>query len=106
MYVLSHFSCVPLFGTLWTIARQAPLSVGFSRQEYLVGCHVLLRGISLIQGWNPRLLHLLRCRQIPYLLSYQGSPLERHGGDKCISLSKRSQSEKGYILYNYNYVTC
>ena len=23
-----------LFATLWTIARQAPLSMGFSRQEY------------------------------------------------------------------------
>ena len=31
---LSHFSLVPLFVTLWTAARQAPLSVGFSRQEY------------------------------------------------------------------------
>ena len=29
--VLSHFSCVRLFVTLWTIARQAPLSMGFSR---------------------------------------------------------------------------
>ena len=26
-------SCVQLFATLWTVARQAPLSVGFSRQE-------------------------------------------------------------------------
>ena len=32
--VLSHFSRVWLFMTLWTIARQAPLSMGFSRQEY------------------------------------------------------------------------
>ena len=32
--VLSHFSCVQLFAILWTIARQAPLSMGFSRQEY------------------------------------------------------------------------
>ena len=32
--VLSHFSCVRLFETLWTIAHQAPLSMGFSRQEY------------------------------------------------------------------------
>ena len=31
--VLSSFSCVQLFVTLWTIARQAPLSMGFSRQE-------------------------------------------------------------------------
>ena len=27
-------SCVQLFGTLWTVAYQAPLSKGFSRQEY------------------------------------------------------------------------
>ena len=31
--VLSHFSCVWLFATLCTIAHQAPLSMGFSRQE-------------------------------------------------------------------------
>ena len=32
--VLSHFSHVRLFVTLWTVALQAPLSMGFSRQEY------------------------------------------------------------------------
>ena len=32
--VLSHFSHVRLFATLWTVARQAPLLVGLSRQEY------------------------------------------------------------------------
>ena len=32
--MLSHFSCVQLFVILWTEARQAPLSMGFSRQEY------------------------------------------------------------------------
>ena len=31
--VLNHFSRFQLFMTLWTIARQAPLSMGFSRQE-------------------------------------------------------------------------
>ena len=35
--VLSCFSCVRLFATLWTVARQAPLSEGFSRQEYWGG---------------------------------------------------------------------
>ena len=33
-YVLNRFSCVQLFVTIWTVARQAPLSMGFSRQEY------------------------------------------------------------------------
>ena len=34
---LSCFSRVHLFATLWTIAYQAPLSMGFSRQEYWSG---------------------------------------------------------------------
>ena len=39
MYVclLSWFSHVRLFATLWTIAHQAPRSIGFSRQEYCSG---------------------------------------------------------------------
>ena len=35
--VLSRFSHVWLFVTLWTVARQAPLSMRFSRQEYWSG---------------------------------------------------------------------
>ena len=34
---LSRFSRVQLFATLCTVARQAPLSMGFSRQEYWSG---------------------------------------------------------------------
>ena len=35
--MLNHFSRVRLFATQWSIARQAPLSMGFSRQEYWSG---------------------------------------------------------------------
>ena len=35
--VLSHFSHVPLFVILSAVARQAPLSMGFSQQEYWSG---------------------------------------------------------------------
>ena len=35
--VLSRFSYVQLFVTPWTVARQAPLSVGFSREEHWSG---------------------------------------------------------------------
>ena len=35
MCVLSHFSC--LFATLCAVAHQAPLSMGFSTQEYWSG---------------------------------------------------------------------
>ena len=35
--MLSHFNCIQLFVTLWTVAFQAPLSMGLSRQEYWSG---------------------------------------------------------------------
>ena len=35
--MLSCFSGVQLFATLWTVALQAPLFVGFSRQEHWRG---------------------------------------------------------------------
>ena len=34
---VSRFSRVRLFATLWTVALQAPLSMGLSRQEYWSG---------------------------------------------------------------------
>ena len=37
MYVCWSFSHVRLSATPWTVARQAPLSMGFSRQEYWSG---------------------------------------------------------------------
>ena len=58
--MLSCFSHVQFFVTLWTIAHKAPLSMGFSRQEYWRGCHFLLQGIFQTQGSNtclPCLLH-------------------------------------------------
>ena len=35
--MLSCFSHVQLFAILWTVARQVPLSMGLSRQEYWNG---------------------------------------------------------------------
>ena len=35
--MLSHLTCIRLFVSLWTIACQAPLSMGFSKQEYWSG---------------------------------------------------------------------
>ena len=34
---VSRFSPVPFFMTPWTLAHQAPVSMGFSRQEYWSG---------------------------------------------------------------------
>ena len=67
--VLSGFSSVQFLVTLWTVARQSPLSTGFSR-----GCHAFLQGIFLIQGSNSHLLHLLH-RQVGSLpLAPPGKP--------------------------------
>ena len=35
--ILSHFSCVQLFVTLWIVTCQAPLSIGLFWQEYWSG---------------------------------------------------------------------
>ena len=37
LLLLSHFSRVRLFMSLWTVTLQAPLLMGFSRQEYWSG---------------------------------------------------------------------
>ena len=50
-------SRVQLFVTLWTVARQAPLSIGFLRKNTGGGCHFLLQGIFPSQELNPSLLH-------------------------------------------------
>ena len=47
--MLSCFTCVQLLVTLWTIALQTPLSIGFSTK---VGCHVVLQGILPTRGSN------------------------------------------------------
>ena len=52
--VLSHSSLVQLFVTLWTIAHQAPLSMGFSRQEYWSGLSCPPPGDLSNQGLNDR----------------------------------------------------
>ena len=36
-YFLNHCSLLWLFATLWTVAQQAPMSMGFSTQEYWSG---------------------------------------------------------------------
>ena len=66
-------SCVQLFATSWTLARQAPLSMGFPRQEYWSGLpfpspgdlpHPGIELVSLVapalQAYSLPLGHLLR----------------------------------------------
>ena len=60
--MLSHFSRVRLFATPWTVAYQAPLSMGFSRQQYWSRVPFLLQGIFPTQGSNPYHLCPLPCQ--------------------------------------------
>ena len=55
------FSHVQLSATPWTVARQAPLSLGFSSKSTGVGCHFLLHRIFLTQGSNSHLSPLISC---------------------------------------------
>ena len=48
VYALSHW----LFATLWTVPRQAPLSMDSPGKNTGVGCHALLQEIFLTQGSN------------------------------------------------------
>ena len=46
-------SCVQLFATAWTVAHQAPLSVGFPRQGYWSGLPFLPPGDLPHPAINP-----------------------------------------------------
>ena len=66
-----------------TVACQAPLSMGLSRQEYWSGSPFLPD-----PGLNPGLLH---CRQILYCLSHQGSPPVNPWSLSCAASTHSSQ---------------
>ena len=63
-------SPVWLLLTPWTVAHQAPLSMGFPRQEYWSGLPFPPPGDLPDPGIEPSLLH---CRQILYPLSHLGN---------------------------------
>ena len=73
--VLSRFSHVRLFATLWTVACQVPLSIRFSGKNTGLGCHSLLQGIFLTQGSNLHLLHLLHWQPGSLSTEPPGKPL-------------------------------
>ena len=67
----SHFSLVQLFATLWSVAHQAPLPMGFSRQEYCSGLPCLPLGDLPEPGIEPRSPAL---QAYSLLLTHRGSP--------------------------------
>ena len=71
--VLCH---AQLFATLWAVARQAPLSMGFPRQEYWSGLPFFSPGDLPDPGIDPTspMSPALQTESLP--LHYLGSPLE------------------------------
>ena len=51
---VKSLSCVQLFGTLWAVAHQAPMSMEFSRQEYWGGLPLPSPGDLPDPGIEPR----------------------------------------------------
>ena len=77
-YMLSHFSFVQLFATLWTVALQAPLSMRFSRQEFWSGLPRPPPGDLPHLGMKTHLLHILYWQLGSLPLALPGKP-RSHG---------------------------
>ena len=74
--MLSH---VQLFATLWTVAHQAPLSTGFSRQEYWSGLPFPSPGDLPNPGTEHKSPASPAWQADSLPLSYLGSPLYNTG---------------------------
>ena len=72
--VLSRCSLIQLFATPLTVANQAPLSMGFSRQEYWSGLPCLHSGAILDPGIEPLSAISPASQADSLLLSHGGSP--------------------------------
>ena len=73
--MLSCFSHVWLFATLWSVGSRLLCPWDSPGKHSGVGCHALPQGIFPIKGFNLCLLHLLHYRWILLLLSCLGSPI-------------------------------
>ena len=96
---VKSLSGVWLFVTLWTVAYQAPLSVGFSRQEYWSG----LPNFIPQKGWAPKnwclqtvvlektLESPLDCKEI--------KPVNRRGNQSWIFIGRTDDEAEAPILW-------
>ena len=74
--LLSHFSHVRFFATLWIVTFQAPLSLAILHARILGWVAISSsRGIFLTQGLKPHLLCLLSCQAGSLPLAPLGKPL-------------------------------
>ena len=94
--MLSHFSRVQFFATLWTVACQVPQSMGFPRQEYWNGLPFPSPGIFLTQRLNPCLLRLLHWQagSLPTSTTWEASLLrDKEYGREENSLGQGKEGE-------------
>ena len=77
--MLSHFSHVWLFVTLWTVAHQAPLGVHGILQAGTLEWMVMPSSRGSFQPRDGRYISCVSCigRQILYPLSHLGSPINK-----------------------------
>ena len=90
-YMPSCFSHVQLCATLWTAAHQAPLSTGFSRQEYWSGLPCSPTGDISDSGIEHMCPAPLALQVYSLLLSHQGRPPPR-GWDLKYARANHSQA--------------
>ena len=96
-------SCVQLFATLG-LSHQAPLSTGFSRQEYWSGLPCPPPEIFLTQDYNPHLLTLLPWQVGSLPLCHLRSPCPRYeeeylGEMRADFVTSSSEISLGSSLY-------
>ena len=95
MCVLSYFNCVWLFKTLWTVACQAPLSMGFSRQKYWSG---LLSFWGSPQPRDQAHVSFISC--ICRCVLYHSSHLESPSGSPLFINAYNGKRIKNIALYS------
>ena len=108
LLLLSRFSHVRFFATLWTVAHQAPLSMGFSRQKYWNGLPCPPPGdlldpriepqsfVSCISKWILYHKHYLGSKNIPLPATHtkNASSAVLQDTNKCTKISYISIQEQ------------
>ena len=87
--ILSHFSCVQLFVTLWTVTHSLLCPWDSPGKNTGLGGHSLLQGIFLTQGLNPGLPHSFNLNYFPK------GPISKHSHTENQDLNILIEKEGG-----------
>ena len=112
IYVLSHLSCVQLSATLWVVAHQAFLSMGFSRQESWSGLTFSPPGnlpnphLLCLLNWQAGCLPLASFTYI-WKKKWQtmGNPMDRGSWQAAVHIVEESyRTEPFFVVQSLNQV--